>query len=114
MKVSNHTLKEQKGQQKFPRDRSHSALLTLNFLNSDKQNVTSADRHWSMEASAVLYQSVYIQDDLTSERRHGMLRLRKGFCIHEKRYDGGDPREILADPGCIWKKEIGRTDKTCT
>ena len=45
---SNRTLKEmlnrQKGSTRTPKDRLHSALLTLNFKNANEQNTTAAER----------------------------------------------------------------------
>lgn len=49
MKRSNQTLKEmlnrQKGSTKPHKDRLHSALFTLKFLNANEQNTTAAERH---------------------------------------------------------------------
>lgn len=47
---SNQTLKEmlnrQQGSTRTPKDRLHSALLTLNFKNANEQNITAAEKHW--------------------------------------------------------------------
>lgn len=50
---SNQTLKEmlnrQQGSTRTPKDRLHSALFTLKFVNADEQNTTAAERHQIME-----------------------------------------------------------------
>lgn len=113
---SNRSLKEmlnrQKGATKTPRDRLHSALLTLNFLNADEQNSTAAERHWIVEKTAELNQPAYIKDILTSEWKMGnVLRWGRGFAYvstgEEKlwvpsklikiRHDKGRPPEVLGN-----------------
>ena len=68
---SNSTLKEilnrQKGSTRTPKDRLHSAFLTLNFLNANEQNTTASERHWIVERTIKLNQPVYVKDILTSE-----------------------------------------------
>lgn len=105
-------LNRQKGATKTPRDRLHSALLTLNFLNADEQNSTAAERHWIVEKTAELNQPAYIKDILTSEWKMGnVLRWGRGFAYvstgEEKlwvpsklikiRHDKGRPPEVLGN-----------------
>ena len=77
MERSNHTVKEmlnrQKGQQQqHPRDRLHSALLTLKILNANRQKTMAAERHWIAEKKiAELNQPVYFKDVQTSEWKMG-------------------------------------------
>ena len=81
---SNDILKEmlnkQKGITKTPRDRLHSALLTLNFLNASEQNTTAAERHWIVGKTTELNQPVYIKDILTSEwKTENILHWGRGY-----------------------------------
>ena len=50
-----------------PRNRSHNALLTLNFLNTNEKGTTAAERHWIREKSSELNQLVYFKDVLISQ-----------------------------------------------
>lgn len=46
-----------------PRNRVHTALFTLNFLNLDEQGTTAAQRHWQKQISAELRQPVFYQNE---------------------------------------------------
>ena len=51
------------GGNKKPRDRLHSALLTLKILNANRQKTMAAERHWIAEKKiAELNQPVYFKD----------------------------------------------------
>ena len=73
-------LNKQKGVIKTPRDRLHSALLTLIFLNDNEKGTTGVEKHWITEKSAELDQPLYFKDVLTSEWKPGdMLHYERGF-----------------------------------
>jgi hypothetical protein len=108
----NKILNRQKGATKIPKDRLHSALLTLNFLNASEQNTTAAERHWIVGKTTELNQPVYIKDILTSEWKMGNVLLwERGYAfvstgkeelwvpslLIKIRHDRGRPPEDLGD-----------------
>ena len=72
---SNQTIRDmlnkQKEMENTPRNRLHNALLTLNFLNDNERGTTAAERHWIIEKTSELYQSLYFKDVLTSQWKPG-------------------------------------------
>ncbi|KAL6070467.1 hypothetical protein STEG23_006054, partial [Scotinomys teguina] len=83
---SNQTLKDMLNKQQqvtmTPRNRLHSALLTLNFLNADEKGTTAAERHWTTDKTSELNQPVYFKDVLSSEWKPGyVLRWGRGFAF---------------------------------
>ncbi|KAL6092360.1 hypothetical protein STEG23_021666 [Scotinomys teguina] len=83
---SNRTLKDMLNKQQqvtmTPRNRLHSALLTLNFLNADEKGTTAAERHWTTDKTSELNQPVYFKDVLSSEWKPGyVLRWGRGFAF---------------------------------
>ncbi|KAL6038953.1 hypothetical protein STEG23_010042 [Scotinomys teguina] len=83
---SNRTLKDMLNKQQqvtmTPRNRLHSALLTLNFLNADEKGTTVAERHWTTDKTSELNQPVYFKDVLSSEWKPGyVLRWGRGFAF---------------------------------
>ena len=57
------------------RNRSHNALLTLNFLNANEKGIAAAERHWIIEKSSELNQLVHFKDVLTSQWKPGDMLL---------------------------------------
>lgn len=45
----NDMLNKQKGMKKKLQNRFHSALLTLNFMNTNQKGTTAAGRHWIID-----------------------------------------------------------------
>ena len=75
-------LYKQKKETKKPRERLHSALLTLNFLNAGEKGASAAERHWVMEKSSEINQSNYFKDVLTSAWKPGyVLQWGRGFAF---------------------------------
>jgi hypothetical protein len=66
-------LNKQRGSTRNPKDRLHSALLSLNFLNANEHNTTAAERHWAIERTVELNQPVYTKHILTSEWKMGIV-----------------------------------------
>ena len=68
---SNQTIKDmlnkQKGMENIPRNRLHYASLFLNFLNTNEKGTMAAERHWIMEKTSELNQTVYFKYVLTSQ-----------------------------------------------
>jgi hypothetical protein len=82
-------LNRQKRSTGIPKDRLHSTLLILKFLNANEQNTTASERHWIVERTIELNQPVYIKNFLTTEWKMGnVLRWGRGYayvCFHRKR-----------------------------
>ena len=85
-------LNKQKGVENTPRNRLHNALLTLNFLKANEKGTTAAERHWILEKSSELNQSIYFKDMLISQWKPGdVLHWGRGFalvCSQEKKNCG--------------------------
>ena len=78
-------LNKQTGVENTPRNKLHNALLTLNFLNANEKGTIAAERHWIMEKSSELNQSVYFKDVLTSQGESGnVLHWGRGFTFVSK------------------------------
>ena len=93
-------LNRQVGSTRNPKDRLHSALLTLNLLNTSEQNTPPAERHWVVERTIELNQPVYIKDILTSECKKleistGKEKLLVPSKLTKIRHDKGRPPEDL-------------------
>ena len=65
-----------------PKDRLNNALLTLNFLNTNEEGTTAAERHWIIEKTMELNQPIYFKGVLTSEWKPGYVsRWGRGFAF---------------------------------
>ncbi|CAO2626045.1 Gag-Pro-Pol polyprotein [Lemmus lemmus] len=75
-------LNKQNGMENIPRNRLHSVVLTLDFLNANEKGTTAAERHWIIQKSSELNQRVYFKDVLTSQWKPGdVLLLGRDFAL---------------------------------